>query len=176
MREHLVFGDQRRSRILRDHKPAVEAAVGSQERGQVVVERGVDEALRPPLGNVGIFRERDGEKIERERHWLAVEVAAGDDVAFLWEDQRIVGDGVDLAAHRVIDVFNRVPARAVNLRDTADGVRVLYLAGDILAGKLAVLEDVSQVFRAGDLPRVTAQLMHARIKRLCDTALRLAGE
>ena len=64
----------------------------------------------------------------------------------------------------------------MNLRDAADRIRVLHLAGDGLAGKAAVLEDIPQVLRAVDLPRVPAQQMHTRIKRLGDAALRLAGQ
>ena len=38
------------------------------------------------------------ERVQRERHVLAVEVPAGDGVAVVREDDGVVGDGVHLAA------------------------------------------------------------------------------
>ena len=105
----------------------------------MIVQRGIDEPLGSALGYICKLRKRDRKKIERERHRLPVEVAAGDDVALFRKDQRVVGDRVDLAADRLLDVVDRVPACTVNLRDAADGIRILHLAEDDFAGELAIL-------------------------------------
>ena len=125
---------------MRNHKAAVESPVWCQERGQIVVECRVHQPLGAPLGNICKLRQSNREKIERERHRLPVEIAAGDDVSLFRKDQGIVGDRVDFAADRVEDILYRVPACAVNLRDTADRIRVLHLAWNVLTRKAAAGE------------------------------------
>ena len=56
----------------------------------------VDQEGDPPLRHRADLGERDGEQVGADRHRLGVEVAAGEHVAIVGEDQRIVGDRVGL--------------------------------------------------------------------------------
>ena len=59
------------------------------------------------------------------------------------KEKRVVRHGVDLAPDRFRRVGDGVPARAVNLRYAAHGVRVLHLAARRPAGQRASLEEFS---------------------------------
>ena len=125
MRQHLVFGNERRRRVLHDHVAAVHAAP-LYEEGRQARKRGIDHALDAPLGNVRDLRKSNTRKVEAERHRLAVEVAARDHLFRLRKDNGIVRDGIDLDLHFVLHVMHRVLAGAVHLGSAAQGIGVLY--------------------------------------------------
>ena len=79
MRVDLVLADHGGGSVLNDHKAGVDARLGGQKRGQTVAQRGVDHTLGAALGRVGQLGSGNAEEVKRERHRLAVEVAAGDD-------------------------------------------------------------------------------------------------
>lgn len=72
-RVDLVFRHHGGRRVLRDHEAGVYAAVFCQERGKAVGKRGIDHALQPALGHVGVFAEGYAQKVHRKRDRLAVE-------------------------------------------------------------------------------------------------------
>ena len=77
----LASRDQRGRRVLHDHEAGVDPGLLDQERGQAVVERGIEQAVQPALGDRGRPSDRSGQRVHRHRHRLAVEVAAGDHLA-----------------------------------------------------------------------------------------------
>src|SRR6185312_8398717 len=100
MRQYLDLVHQRRRDILRDHVAGVQAGFWRQERLERVLAGipGVrfEQAVGTPLGEARYLRQRNRQEIERERQRLAVEVAAAQHVAVLREDQRVIGDGIQL--------------------------------------------------------------------------------
>ena len=90
-----------------------------------------------------------------DRHRLAVEVAAGQDLARLREDHRVVGGRVHLDLVDAGHVAERVPGGAVHLRHAAQAVGVLDAAA--VAVRLAhgaAGEQGLEVSRGGGLPGV----------------------
>ena len=112
--------------VLDDHKAGIDAALGGEEAGQAVRKGGVDHALGAALGNTGDLAAGDAQKIKGQRHGLAVEIAAGDHRLVLQEQQRVVGDGVQLDLHTAADKLQAVPDGAVDLGDAAQGVGILH--------------------------------------------------
>ena len=93
MRERLHLRGQRRGGHLRHHVARLQAAVAGQERRQVA-ERRIDQPIGSPLADRRELHERDGEQVGGDRDRRAVKVAAGDDVAVVGEDHRVVGRAV----------------------------------------------------------------------------------
>ena len=92
--------------------------------------------------------------VERQRQRLAVEVAAGHDVAVLGEDERVVGHRVQLALERGLDVGQRVVDGAEHLRRAAQRVGILHaaavgVAGDDLAAVQQRAQPRGDALRAG---------------------------
>src|SRR5947207_6848706 len=81
MRQHFILAHQRGSGDLRQHKSRIEAGAGGEKRRQTFIQRWIDEALKPPLGNSRERAERDAKEIEHERYGLAVEISAREDLA-----------------------------------------------------------------------------------------------
>jgi hypothetical protein len=93
--EDLVLGDQRGGRVLGDHVAVVEAAVRGEERRQLDSEAG-QHAKGAALADAADLGEAHGRQVEGQGERLAVEVAGRDDVARIREDERVVGDRLDL--------------------------------------------------------------------------------
>ena len=165
MRKDLVFGNERRRRILADHVAGVDAAVGREERGQAVTERGVYHALHAALGNVGEFGCRDGQIIHHERDRLAVEVAARNDAFVVQKQDRVVGDGVELGFEHLAHMRKRVAHRAMYLRNAAQRVGVLHAQVPVSLHRRAVFAERAHVLRRKTLPVVRAHRVDARIER-----------
>ena len=94
--------------------------------------------------------------VERQRQRLAVEVAAGDDVAVAvaGEDERVVGHRVQLALERDLDVAQRIVDGAEDLRRAAQRVGILHaaavgVAGDDLAAVQQRAQPRGDLLRAG---------------------------
>ena len=127
MREHLVLADERGGDVLGDHEARVEPAVGREERREAVRERRVVEPLDPTLGDVRELGDRDRERVERERHRLAVEVPVGDELVASPRGRAGCRWRVQLDRDRRVRVVEQVAARAVHLRRAAQRVGVLHL-------------------------------------------------
>ena len=95
-----------------------------------------------------------------------MEVASGNDLARVGEDQRIVGDGIHLALDDRDHVGDGVAERAVHLRHAADAVGVLhFVAVGVGDHDRAVLQQSPQIGRAGCLAGMGPNLLDARIER-----------
>ena len=105
--------------------PEFRPGLGRQERRQAG-ERRIDQHGDPPLGQRADLAERDGDHVGGERDRLGVEVAAGERLVGLGEDQRVVGDAVGLDLERLGRVAEQVEDRAHHLGLAAQAVRVLH--------------------------------------------------
>ena len=162
--EDLVFADQGGGGYLRHHEAGVQTRAGREKGRQVFVERGINEALQTTLGDAGQRAQCDGQKIERKGQGLAVEIAAGEDVAGdgsahdgfgaadfadLGEDQGIVDRRVHLDFEDGAAMGESVAHGAVDLRNAAQGVGVLHLAAVAMGlADFAALQHPEEV--AGD--------------------------
>ena len=88
----------------------------------------VEQEVEPPLGDRGELGDGDLQEVDGQRDRLAVEVAAGDKLAVLGKDQRVVGDRVRLDLGDAAHVRDRVAHRAVHDRNAAERVRILNAA------------------------------------------------
>ena len=127
MAQHLVLAHEGSGHVLRDHEAGVEPPVVREEGGEAVGERRVREPLDPPLGDGRELGQGHRGGVERERERLTVEVAVGDELPALDEDEGVVGGRVQLDGDRRLRVGEEVPARPVDLWGAAEGVRVLHL-------------------------------------------------
>src|SRR5690606_27461150 len=81
--------------------------------------------VNPPVGYIADFSGGDRRVVEGHREGLAVKVAATDRVVFI-EDNRIVGDGVQLDRRQLLHMEPRVARSAMYLRNAAQRIRILY--------------------------------------------------
>ena len=96
MGERFRLRHERRRRVLHEHEPAVQTALGNEERGEPVRERGVEQPVETAFADA---RHPDGggcKRVHRDRHGLAVEVPSRHDVPVIGEHDRVVGDRVEL--------------------------------------------------------------------------------
>ncbi len=70
----------------------------STRNGGQAAHLGIDQNGDPPLRQAADLRNRERQRIGRERHGLGMEISAREHVALLDEQQRIVGDGIGLDA------------------------------------------------------------------------------
>ena len=84
--------------------------------------------------NVATFGDRcdvgkcKSKHVERERKALAVEIPCGNDLDRVVEDDRVVGDGVEVDCDQVCEEPDPLARGAVHLRDAAKRVRILDVA------------------------------------------------
>ena len=135
VREHAVLGDQARGHVLGDHEPGVEPALVGQERRQAVRHRRVQHPLDPPLRDRSQLGEADLQRVERDRHRLAVEVPVRDDLLALGQDERVVGGRVQLDSDSPLGVVDRVADGAMHLRRAPKRVRVLHAPAPAVRGR-----------------------------------------
>ena len=172
VREHAVLGDEAGGGHLRHHESGFQAGVSGEEGGQVLVERRVDEAVDAALGDAGEGGERDREEVELKGERLAVEVAAGEDLAV--EDQRVVGGGVQLDGEDAARFGERVANGAVDLRRATQRVGVLHAAaGDVRLADLAAFEQVAEAARALELAGMRAGRVDTVVKGARSAAQRV---
>ncbi len=112
-----ILSHQRRRRHLDHHESRLEAGATGEEPRKILVERGVDQTVDTTLGNPGESGQRDRQVIERERQRLAMKISTGDN--FVADDQRIIGNRVELDLEHAARLGQRVPHRAVDLRSAA---------------------------------------------------------
>ncbi len=175
MGEHLVLAHEGGGHVLGYHEAGVEAALGGEEGGQAVRKARVNESLHAALRDARELGEGDGEEVHGEGDGLAVEVAAGDDVA-VFHDDGIVRDRVKLALDDAADVIDRVAAGAVDLGGASQGVGVLHALLSLPGREGRALEEPSERGRRVDLPRLSAKLVDARVEGVGDALEGLEAE
>ena len=160
---------------MRHHQAGFEAGVAGEEGGQVLVERRVHQAVDAALGDAGQGGERDREEVELKRQRLAVEIAAGKDLAV--EDERIVGGGVQLDGEDAGGFGERVADGAVDLRSAAERVSVLHAAaGDVGLADLAAFEQIAEAAGALELAGMRPDGVDAVVEGARSAAKRIKRE
>src|SRR5581483_6888688 len=86
----------------------------------------VGHLLDATFGDAAEGSEGDGKLIGGKRERLAMEIAAADHFVRVGKDERIVGSAVDLDGERGANVRKRIAHSTVNLRRTAQAVRILH--------------------------------------------------
>ncbi len=95
-----------------------------------------------------------------------MEIPAGDDVALVGKDQRIVADRVAFALDDIGGVAQLVECRAHHLRLAAQGIGILHpVAIDVAGAQGAAFHQRQQGARCLDLPQLAAHRMDAWIER-----------
>src|ERR1700678_2145594 len=93
------------------------------------------------------------------------------------EDQRVVGGAIQFDFEDSASVCQRVPYRAVDLRDAAQTVGILNAAAIAVgSGNLAPVQEIGEVARAQYLSRMWTSCMQARIARRRGSAKRLYAQ
>ena len=155
--EPLRLADDRGRRVLGNHEAAVQPRLGDEEGRQLA--RTGDQFVGAAFGDAAQLRERDGQKIHRQRDGLTVEIARRDDHILFGEDRRIVGGAVDFGRQHALHIVDRIFRCPVHLRDAAEGVGILHMflrTGD----QLAAFEQTADVAGRGELALVRADQMH----------------
>ena len=167
MRDRLRLRDERRRRVLDEHEPAVQSALGDEERRQSVRERGIEQSIETTLADAGEPHRRGGERVHRDRDRLTVEVAPRHDVAVLRQHDRVVRDGVQLDLEDAAREREHVAGRSVDLRGAAERVRVLHevLAVPVRREDRRALEEEPEVRGARGLPRMRAEALEPVVER-----------
>ena len=157
-RQAAVLGRHRRLRVLGDHQARVDPRVGSQEGGQALGARRVEQAVGAPLADRADLGRGDREEVAGHRDRSTVEVAARLDPA-VGQDHRVVDRRSQLGLGHPLGVGDGVAGGAVDLRAAADRVRVLdpRVVGAMAGDDRRAAEQPAQVGRARGLPGLRAQ-------------------
>ena len=161
MCQNLVFRYHRSSGVLYNHEAGVDAALGGEEWGQTVGQSSVDHTLGAALGNVSDFGACNSKEVECQRHRLAVEVSARDNVFIVEEYQRVVGDSVQLDFDFAADIFQSITDCTVNLWDAAQRVSVLYTVVLAVGQDFRAFGEQTEVFGDVQLTLVATNLVYA---------------
>ena len=124
----------------------------------------IDHALQTALGNIRQLRHRDPQIIQRQRQGLAMEVAAGDDITILCEDERVVRHRVELRLNHTAHMRQRVTHRPMHLRHAAQGVGVLHPQAFRCFDQGAIHAKRADIGCHRLLPLVRANGVHALVK------------
>ena len=164
MAQNLVLADERRRDVLRDHEARVQPAVVREERGQTVGERRVHETLDAPLRDGRELGERHGERVERERERLAVEVPVRHELVLLGDDERVVGGSVQLDRDRALGVAKMSRLAPCTCARSAASTRPAPCRTTVRLDDRRPFEQLEDVGGRGDLARQRAQSVHLRQK------------
>ena len=80
------------------------------------------------------------------------------------EDDRVVGNGVDLYFYLFLYIADGVTARAVHLRQTAQRIGVLHAVFLIGFDYLAAFEQAAHIFGDGSLSHLRAQVVRPLVE------------
>ena len=105
-----------------------------------------------------------------------MEVAAGEDVSVVREDQRVIRNSVDLRFDDLSGVVIRHAARTVDLRQTAQRVGVLNTDRALMYSELAAGKDLAEVGCCVDLSAVGTNFLDSRVIRIDDALKRIDGQ
>ena len=184
----LVLGIEGCRRHFGDHEAGVDAGIGSQERRQAEIQRGVDEGSDAPLADRADLRQGQRNLVSGKGDRLGVKISARDDLAGLDQHQRIVGDGVGFDRQRAGGLHQQVKRGAGHLRLTAQAIGILHtlVAFEMRVPDIAAFQQRRQGGAGCDLPGMPAQLLdlgaerrrrgHRRIDRQGACHQRRAGE
>jgi hypothetical protein len=111
-----VLDDQHVGGVLRQHKPGVHAGALGEEGRQADRECGVGEPVEASFGHDRDHRDAGADHVERQRDRRALEVGAGEHQVLIRQEDRVVGDGVELDFELHTGVRHRVTQRADDLR------------------------------------------------------------
>jgi hypothetical protein len=96
-----------------------------EKRGKAGEGR-IDQFLDSSFRNPSQFRNDDSQKIEGKSDRFAVKVTAIEDLSLIGKDEGIVRGRIDLDFKRLSSKGQGIPDGAVNLRDTPEGIGILY--------------------------------------------------
>ena len=166
MRQHLAFVEQRHGGDMGDHEAAGDAGIGGEERGESLVEIGIDEAIDAAFGDRGESGEGDRGGVEGESERRSVEVAAGEHVARFGEDERVIGGGAGFDFDRVGGEAESAAHGAVHLRHAAQAVGILHARGSGAAcgSNVAAFEQHAQACGGRTLSRMRPRGVYALIE------------
>ena len=147
-------------------KPELRPGFGVRKAGRPDSAGSISSAMRRSAMRADLG-DRQRHRVGREGHRLGVEVAAGQRLAGVGEDQRVVGDGVGLAHQHGGGMAHQVEAGAHHLRLAAQAVRVLHalVADEMRGADRAAGEQRAERRGDVDLARLAAHRVDARIER-----------
>ncbi len=125
--ESAVFAGERSGGDLGNHEAGIEAGMRGEEGGKKTGER-IGHLLDTAFRDAAESGNGNGELVGGHGERLAVEIAAGDDVAFgvfFGEHERIVGGAVELHKGHFAGLNDGVANGTVHLRSATEGVGVL---------------------------------------------------
>ncbi len=126
---------------------------------------GIDEVFHAAFADAGQIGHCRRQDVRRQGDGLGVEVAAGQDLLGVGENQGIVGGAVHLTFDDLGRMGDGAAQGAVDLGHAAHAVGVLHLGAVGVRGHdLAVGQQPAQVGRAGNLARMRPHLLNAFIK------------
>ncbi len=162
----LVLAGQRRRGHLGHHEARIEARLRHQEGRQAAHLR-IHHQRGAALGERADLGDRDRHRVGGDRDRLGVEVAAGDDLAGIGEDQRVVGDRIGLAADHRGRMAQGVEAGAHHLGLAPGGCRDPAPGRNRCGWRASGLSVIRSLQRLGrvDLARLAAHGVDARIER-----------
>mgnify|MGYP001096618482 CR=1 FL=1 len=150
MRQHFVFRNHGSGGILGDHQAGIDAAVLDQKSGQAGELR-VYQPLGAAFGDIRQLGDSDGDKIHSQTHGFAVEIAAGNHVVLIREDNGVIRHSVDFPGNHVVGIADAVPAGAVNLGHAAQRIGVLHFVWLDVGGQAAAFQQAQHIGGAVDL-------------------------
>src|SRR5262245_2552672 len=173
MGENLVLAGQRSGGDLRHHEAGVESRASSQKGRQSLIERGIYQAFDTPFRDSGQRSQCDRKIVECKGDGLTMKVSAGEYIALAdlifprsREDEWIIHRGVHLDLKCPPTEADRVANCTMNLRNAAQGVRVLEAPTIFVRGaNLASFKHASKVSRCFQLTGMWARFMDAFVKR-----------
>jgi len=166
MGEHLCFIQERRRHDLQHHEYRGRPGMRSQKRRQVFVRVRIHQTIDATLGNAHQVSDRHRRIVERQREWRTVKVSARKHFTRINEDQRIVRRTASFDLDDPACVCQSIAHGPVNLRHTAERVRVLHarIVLHVRLSNLAVAQKLAQMFRDFSLSRVWTRAMNSFVK------------
>ena len=147
-------------------KPELSPGSATRKAGRPLM-RWIGQQRDAAFGQRADLGDGDGHGIGGQRHRLGMEIAAGDDFVRVGEDQRIVGDGVDLALDDAGRVAQLVEHGAHHLGLAAQRIGILHpvVALEMGAADLAAGHELRAAPRATSIwPGWPRSCMDARIE------------
>ncbi len=89
--QNLALRNERRSSVLKQHQPRIQAPVFGEKSRQPVVQGRVDQPFDTPLGDIAQLIYSDSQKIKSQGQRLPVKITAADHFTAVGKDQRVIG-------------------------------------------------------------------------------------
>ena len=155
-------------------RPEFDSRLGCQERRQARQSR-IHQQRDAPLRQRSDLTDRQRQDIGREGDRFGVKIAAGQNIAELGDDQRIVRHAVCLGDQRHRHLPHQIECRAHDLRLATHRVWILNagIACEMRRADLASGHQRAQCRRHVDLSTMTAQGVDARVEWRVGSARRI---